>query len=381
MKIVILGYIVKGPLGGLAWHHFQYVYGLKQMGHEVLFMEDSEDFPCCYNPETYMVGEDPAYGLQFIQNLFALYNLQHNWCYYDAHTGKWYGQSKQKVLDFCAAASAVINLSGVNPLRDWWTNIPNRILVDTDPVFTQVKHLTDEKAMALAKCHTHFFTFGENFGKPGCSIPDDRLPWQPTRQPVCIDLWKVSPAPPNANWTTVMQWDSYKNALWEGNSFGMKSQSFQEYVTLPNFIQPEKLELALGSVTAPKQLLEKENWLITDPFIATSTPHVFQDYIASSKGEWTVSKHGYVVTNSGWFSERTLNYMMTGKPVIIQNTGFSDFLPIGKGILTFSSLEDAVEKIREVSMSYNDHCLQARQIALTYFEAEEVLARLLKAQF
>ena len=377
LRILILGYIVRGPLGGMAWHHFQYVYGLKQMGHEVLFLEDSDNFACCYNPETYELSENPQYGLRFIQIFFSAFNMQKHWAYHDAHTGKWFGQTQQNVFDFCEMADIVLNISGVNPLRDWWASIPYRILIDTDPVFTQIKHLTDEKANQFAKAHTHFASFGENFGKPVCTIPDDQFQWQPTRQPVCIELWRISQRKMNANWTTVMQWDSYKTGEFNGSFYGMKSHSFKPFIALPGFLETEKLELALGSSNAPRKDLEMKGWIISDPFVASKTPLVFQEYIAGSKGEWTVSKHGYIETKSGWFSERTLNYMASGKPVVIQDTGFSNFIPVGSGILTFSTLEDGIEQIKNVNRSYEFHCAQARNIVEEYFRADKVLTKLL----
>ncbi len=376
MRIVVLGYIVRGPLGGLVWHHLQYVVGLKQMGHDVLFLEDSDDFAGCYNPETFETSIDPQYGLKFIKNIFDSLDLRNNWAYYDAHTNTWYGQSKQAVFSFCNKADIVINVSGVNPLRNWWTCVPTRIFVDTDPAFTQIKHLTDNKAMEHAKAHTHFATFGENFGKSICSIPDDGLPWRSTRQPLCIELWKVSEEQIHANWTTVMQWDSYKQGDYDGKVYGMKSLSFKPFISLPKHTN-EKLELALGSPNAPREELIHDGWIISDPLEATRTPQVFQNYIANSKGEWSVAKHGYVITNSGWFSERTLNYMASGKPVIVQDTGLKDLLPTGIGVLTFSNVNEAAEQIERVNADYSLHGKKAREIAIDFFDADKVLQSLL----
>ncbi len=376
MRIIVLGYIVRGPMGGLAWHHLQYVLGLKQMGHDVLFLEDSDDYACCYNPETFESSTDPKYGLNFLKKIFDSCNLRNNWAYYDDHTGSWNGQSKMEVLSFCRSADLVINLSGVNPLRDWWTSVPIRILVDTDPAFTQIKHLTDNKALEVARAHTHFATFGENFGKSMCSIPDDGFSWQPTRQPLCIDLWNVSAPHAQANWTTVMQWDSYRQAEYAGKVYGMKSLSFSPFISLPGLTN-EKLELALGSPNAPGIELMQQGWLISDPLEATLTPRVFQKYIANSKGEWSVAKHGYVMTKSGWFSERTLNYMASGKPVVIQDTGLSDIIPDTGGVLIFSNINEAKEQIERVNADYAMHCRQARKVAAHYFESGKVLQSLL----
>src|SRR5687767_60020 len=104
MRILVLGYIVRGPLGGLAWHHFQYVLSLRQIGHSVLFLEDSDDYPSCYNPSLSELSTAPFYGLAFIDNLFASFDLKNHWAYFDAHTDSWFGLSKTSVIDFCKSA-------------------------------------------------------------------------------------------------------------------------------------------------------------------------------------------------------------------------------------------------------------------------------------
>ena len=119
LRIVVLGYIVRGPLGGLAWHHAQYVLGLAQLGHDVMFVEDSDDYPACYDPQTDSMTVDPTYGLKFIRNLFDKLGLEEHWAYHDAHKAAWHGAMSERVLEFCRTADLVLNLSGVNPWREW----------------------------------------------------------------------------------------------------------------------------------------------------------------------------------------------------------------------------------------------------------------------
>ena len=377
LKIVVLGYIVRGPLGGLAWHHLQYVIGLKKMGHEVLFLEDSDDFPGCYNPETFELGVDPQYGLAFLKNLFTHFDLNNHWSYYDAHTGQWHGKSRDEVFLFCSKADMVLNLSAVNPVRDWWAKIPSRILIDTDPSFTQIKHLTSPKDFETAKQHTAFFSFGENIGKHNCHIPADGFDWKPTRQPVVMDIWNETLSPTSEKWTTVMQWDSYKMQQYDNRIFGMKSMSFREYDKLPQLLPSENFELALGSITAPVEELKANGWNIISSLVPTKSPYTYQQYIQQSKGEWSIAKHGYVISNSGWFSERSTCYMATGKPVIVQDTGFTGLFPVGEGLLCFSNIDEAVEQIKRVCIDYKLHCSKAREIIKEHFEASLVLQDLI----
>lgn len=373
LRIVVAGYIVCGPIGGLVWHHLQYILGLKRMGHDVLFVEDSHDYPACYHPVTFQLTTDPSYGLSFLQNVFEKHGLQKNWAYFNFHTNQWYGKSKQELESFVDTADIFINLSGVDPLREHFQKIPIRVFIDTDPAFTQIRHLTEEEAMNIAKKHNRFFSFGENFGKPDCQIPDDGFQWQPTRQPVVMNAWENTiAANKNGKWTTVMQWDSYKVREFQGKKFGMKSLSFDAYIHLPKKIN-DGIELALGSITAPREKLIAEGWAITDPLPISLNPEAYQSYITQSKGEWSIAKHGYVVSNSGWFSERSCSYLASGRPVVVQDTGFSKFLETGKGLHSFSTIEEAIAAIQNVNENYEQHCRDARTFAKEYFDAKKVL--------
>lgn len=377
LRIVILGYIVRGPLGGLVWHHLQYVLGLHRMGHDVLFLEDSEDYAACYDPDDNVMTTDPGYGLRFIQDVFSRYGLEAKWAYFDQHTQTWHGRTAAEVESFCRSSDILLNLSGVNPLPDFVFDIPARLFIDTDPVFTQVRHLTDPQALRRAKQHTHFFTFGENFGRPGCRIPDDGLPWQPTRQPVVPDVWPVVPGDASAPWSTILQWDSYREAVWQDQHFGMKSASFDAYGALP-VRSGETIELAIGSATAPRDRLTQDGWILRDPLAITRTPWTYQTFIRQSKAEWSIAKHGYVVSRSGWFSERSLAYLASGRPVLVQDTGFSDWLETGAGILTFNDMEECLAGMQDICQQYEYHQQQARRRVETEFKASKVLNHLLR---
>lgn len=193
LRILVLGYIVRGPLGGLAWHHLQYVLGLHRMGHDVYFIEDSGDYPSCYDPTRGVTDADPSYGLRFAGEAFDRLGLGSRWAYHDTFTGRWQGP--------CAR---------------------------------------------------------------------------------------------------------------------------------------------------------------------------------SSKAEFGVAKHGYVLTKNGWFSERSAAYMASGRPVVIQDTGFSRWLPVGMGVLPFNCVDEAVAAIESLRSRYHLHCAVAREIAADYFDAHLVLAQLIE---
>ena len=376
LRVLVLGYLVRGPLGGLAWHHLQYVLGLHRLGHDVYFIEDSSDLPACYNPDKYITDEDPGYGIAFSSAAFERLGLQERWAYYDAHTGQWLGPCADRAVSPCQSADILLNVSGVNPLRPWTREVPVRALVDTDPVFTQVRHLTDPSARELAEQHTHFLTFGENFGQPDCGIPDDGFPWQPTRQPVVLDAWQVTPGIPGGRFTTVMQWDSYERREYRGKRYGMKAESFAPVMELPGRVEAV-FELAIGSANAPRDTLREHGWQLRDPLEVTRDPWTYQRYIQESSAEFSVSKQGYVISNSGWFSERSACYLASGRPVVVEDTGFGNAIEVGRGILSFRDAKDAVDAVESVVADYDVHCKQARGLVQEYFDSARVLGRLL----
>lgn len=181
LNITVLGYVIRGPLGGMVWSDLQYLKGLRDLGHEVWFIEDSDDYPSCYNPLSMETTVDPSFGLEFAANVFRKIGFEERWSYYDAHTQQWHGPASGKVMSLFGSSDLLLNLAGVNPIRPWMEGIPKRVLVDKDPVFTQVRHLQDSSAFATAQRHTHFFSFGELIGQENCRVPSDALTWQPTR--------------------------------------------------------------------------------------------------------------------------------------------------------------------------------------------------------
>lgn len=378
MKIILLGYIVRGPVGGLVWHHFQYALGLKLLGYDVLFLEQCGNYPSCYNPVSHEFSTDPSFGLEFINSIFSKHGLKHQWAYFDEHSNQWHGKTKQEVITFSKDADILLNLSGINQLNDIFLNIPIKAFIDTDPLFTQIRLLNDPAMNQNAKEHNAFFSFGENIGNEDCIIPSHQYNWVPTRQPVIPGLWNQSKEiTSKANWTTVMQWESYENVEWNGKVFGMKSDSFQGFLNTPKIFK-EQFELALGGSTAPTEKLKTYGWNIINPTEVTLTPESYQMYISQSKGEWSVAKEGYVSSNSGWFSERSAAYLMSGKPVVVQETGFSKFIKSGKGLFSFKSPLELESIFNEINLDYNSQSKHAREIAMEYFHFEKVLKHLLE---
>jgi hypothetical protein len=157
--------------------------------------------------------------------------------------------------------------------------------------------------------------------------------------------------------------------------YGMKSASFGPYMKLPEVVG-RSLELAVGG--APHELLTSNGWSVRDAAVETRDPCAYQRYIQQSKAEFSVAKQGYVITRSGWFSDRSIAYLASGRPVLVQETGFSDWMRTGCGVLPFTSPEEAIDGVEEINRRYAFHCGAAREIAEEYFDANNVLPRLIE---
>jgi hypothetical protein len=380
LRVLVLGYVVRGPLGGLAWHHLNYVLGLGALGHDVWFLEDSEDHPACYDP-TQGMTTDPTYGLRFMAASMDRLGTGDRWAYHDAHTGRWLGPAAPIALELCATANVLLNVSGVNPLRPWTMEVPVRALVDTDPVFTQIRHLTDRTAADAAACHNRFFSFAGNIGQATCTVPDDGFPWRPTRQPIHLPAWPVTEPPDDGPFTTVMQWESYPAVELDGVRYGTKSMSFDAILTVPSAVPDARFEIAMGSAGTPAPVddLAAAGWGVIDPLAVTRDPWTYQRYVQGSRAEISVAKHGYVASRSGWFSERSAAYLASGRPVVVQDTGFSEWMEAGAGVLGFTTTEEAVDCVRSVRARYRDHARAARAAAAELFDHSLVLRALLDA--
>jgi hypothetical protein len=374
LRIIVLGYLVRGPLGGLAWHYLQYVMGLRALGHDVFYVEDSADHLDCLDPRTFTSTRDPAYGLSYLSDAFRQLDIDAAWAYHDAATQVWHGPAAGRINELARTADVVLNISAVNPIAAF-ADVPVRVMIDTDPAFTQVHHLGDSSRLAFARQHTTFFTYGENIPAGRSQVPSDGLPWKPTRQPIVLDAWPVTPGPAHGAFSTVMLWNSYAAMTHDGRRYGMKSDSFAAFESLPAR-SGERFEIVSDTRGTPARL-GALGWAPRDPSTAAGSPHDFQEYLRLSRAEFSVAKEGYVSSRSGWFSERSACYLASGRPVIVQDTGFSSWLPSGTGVLPFTTLEEAADAVDRVSRDYGAHCRAARTIAEAHFDARTVLSDLL----
>jgi len=161
-----------------------------------------------------------------------------------------------------------------------------------------------------------------------------------------------------------------------GELYGGKDLEFINFLDLPSRVSVP-MEIALSG-PAPLDQLTQYSWQVVDGYEKSFTMDAYRNHLSNSRGEWSIAKNAYVASRSGWFSDRSAAYLALGKPVVLQDTGFRGYYPIGEGLFTFSTLEEAILAIESIESDYRRHCEAARAIAESEFEAETVLARLLQ---
>jgi hypothetical protein len=347
--------------------------GLRALGFDVVFAERHGWSDACWNPETQTSSDDPAYGIGELQRYLHTIGI-HRWCFVDAH-GTYHGLGKRDMWTLCRQSEVLIGLWTVTWLEEF-ADCRRRIFIDTDPGFTQFAMSPAPAPPRVGYAsplgfHEHF-TYGTRIGRADCPIPTHELAWKPTRPPVSLDLLHPRFTPDAQYFTTVMSWASRQPIVHEGVEYGQKDVEFWRIADLPSHAG-RCFEIALAGKAAPREQIAAAGWRLADAGIVTATPWTYRDYIAGSRGEFSVAVNLEVKTRSGWFSDRTAAYLASGKPVVVQDTGFSEDLPCGEGLFAFRNVDDAVSAVEEIARDYRQHCTAARRIAEEYFDARRIL--------
>jgi hypothetical protein len=382
-KIVVMGFMGSVPIAGVIWQHVHYVVGLRRLGHEVYYVEDSARLP--YNPETFDTSEDFNYSARILEQLSREFDFRRRWgfCARYSKGNPTAGLTLPKIKQLYREADAILNICGTQEFNDDLLKSDRIIYVESDPGVEQIK--IDQRVRSTAKYlkrHHALFTFGESVGTSEFPVPTHGLRWLPTRQPIVTDLWKTSRQPPRAAlFTSIANWSTsgLKDITWRSQKYlWSKSREFLRFIEAPKR-SGETFELATD-IKDPKtrEKFVRNGWRFTSPHQMSVDYWKYRDYIRRSKGEFTVAKDQYVRLHTGWFSDRSGCYLAAGRPVITQETGFTRIFGGEAGLLSFRSLADVTEAVKKVNRDYSRHCRAARDIAREYFEAEKVVASLLE---
>jgi hypothetical protein len=287
--------------------------------------------------------------------------------------------TESQILQLYKEADAFLNVTGAQEIREEHMACSRRIYVESDPFVYQVKVANGERStIEQLKRHDTFFTFGENVGEDDCDIPVERFRWLPTRQPVVMDLWNNPYGFDGSAYNTITTWHNKgKNIEYNGETYyWTKDREFEKFLELPRQ-RKVSFELATGVDEEVRRRLIENGWQQIDSVKVSKDMDSYRQYIQQSRGEFTVARDQYVRPNTGWFSDRSACYLAAGRPVITQETGFSKFLPTGKGLFSFKTMEDVFAAVDEIESDYENNCRAAREIAKEYFDSERVIGSLM----
>jgi hypothetical protein len=379
LRILVSGMIATVPYqGGATWAVLQYVLGLRRLGHDVCFVESIA-------PELIRPGgarlADSEQGRYFAA-VSAQFDLGGRAALIESRGADTVGMSGEEVQRFADHADMVFNLSGV--LRDerLLAPVPLRVFVDLDPAFTQMWHAGEGIDFGFAN-HNRFVTIGMNIGRSDCPVPTCGLPWIVTPQPIVLERWPAcdpSALDRDAAFTTIANWRAYGSITYDGVFYGQKAHSLRPLIALPASTGARFL-LALSIHPEEARdiaMLAANGWERADPRMAAGDAASYAAFIRSSRAEFGVAKRGYAASRCGWFSDRSLCYLASGRPVLAQETGFTRWLAAGEGIVAFSLLEDARTGVDAILGDYARHARAARAIAEGVFDSDRVLPALLE---
>jgi hypothetical protein len=380
-KIIVFGILFWFPLAGVTYQFLHYLLALRRLGYDPYYIEDSGRW--VYDPELNDLSPDASGNLKSVVPILEAYGFGQHWAFRGNYPGgKCYGLTEAQILRLYREADAFLNVTGAQELRDEHLACRRRIYVETDPVAAQIKVAQgDATAIAALSNHDTLFSFGGNFGRPDCQVPLLRFRWLPTCQPVALDLWdNASLAHPNgAAFNTIATWQNQgKDLTYNGETYyWSKDREFRKFLDLPK--QREvPFELAAGVDPKIRKLLKSNLWRITNPIRISSDLDRYRKYILNARGEFTVAKDQNIRLRSGWFSDRSACYLAASRPVINQDTAFGSYLPTGKGLFSFQTMDDILAAVDAIESDYLGNCRAAREIAAQYFAAEKVVGSLME---
>ena len=381
MRAVVTGMIASYPVGGVVWDYGQYALGLERLGFEVYYLEDTGWQT--YDPIRGEYGEDCSYGVRFLEeSLAALSPLLGQRWHFRNMDDRTHGLDGRDFAGIVADADLFLNVSGGALLRDEYMLNKRKVLIDTDPGWNHFRNYPRWDTVKAwhdishgYRAHDHFFTYAEKIGQPDCVLPSMGLVWHPTRPPVVLNCWQAQP--PGETWTTIMTWKNFQETIqYQGLTYGTKEMEFERVELLPSHTSA-RLQLAVGGSNAPIDNWRQIGWSVVDSQSISRTAEDYRRYIESSRGEFSVAKNVYVATRSAWFSCRSVCYLAAGRPVVVQDTGFTDFIPTGHGLFGFSHLDEAAHAVNVIESDYAFHQEGARELARTHFDSNLVLGKML----
>lgn len=365
--VVVAGAVAnKAGNAGAAWTRLSWAAGMAQLGFEVHLVE------------VLAAGTTPPpVAAEWFRRATASVGMQGRATLVGRDSSTLVGLAPDDLADLGAEVELLLNISGHLPRAHPVARSATRVFIDLDPGYTQLWHA---QGTATLEPHDHWFTVGELVGTPACSVPTEGLAWRRIRQPVVLDHWPATGPGSPPRFTTVGSWRGpYGPVLHGGRWCGPKAHEFRRFADLPARVPDASLELALDIDDADdcdRRSLRSRGWRLIDPAQVAGTTEEFRRYVQGSSAEFSVAQGAYVRAMTGWFSDRTVRYLASGRPAVVQDTGFSRTLPTGHGLVTFEDLPGAARGIEAVMADLEGHGRAAARLAREAFAAPVVLGAL-----
>jgi hypothetical protein len=376
LRIIVCGYMIRMPVAGNVLAFAQYMLGFERLGHSVLYLEESGWPQPCYDPANYRYSDEPHSGMQYVRELLKAAGANCELAYVDSLKGRFYGIDSTSIARHIHDADLILNVGGVCWLPEF-ASAKRLALVDMDPMFTQVGKFGHAH---LEHYHTHF-TYGTNIGNPDSRVPTLGIDWQPTLPPVVPDIWRsaINVEPSEAErFTSIANWSAYGEVEWDGERYGQKDRELLKFVDLPRQTE-SSLEVAVSGMPSDVAAqFRAAGWSLADAARVSRSLDDYRSYICASKGEFSVAKHGYVHSRSGWISDRTVCYLAAGRPAVVEETGVPDDLIHGEAFSTFTDMHSASKALQKVQENYWAARTDAIRLANEVFSYQVVLPKLLE---
>jgi hypothetical protein len=365
MRVVVSGRLAGTPgQGGATWAVLQYVLGLQRLGWDVWLVEP--------------VATLDDLTVSYFRAVVEEFGLADRAALLPTDAADGVGVPRRRLTAAIRGADVLLNISGV--LRDpaLLAEARRRVYVDLDPAFTQIWHTRGEDVGLGA--HDRYVTIGRTLGTLECKVPTCGIDWIATNQPVVLDRWRHGGPVRRVALTTVGNWRSYGSVQHEGVHYGQRAHSMRELACLPA-LTDARLSPALAIHPDERRdltLLAENGWHLLDPATVAATPSSYRRFVQGSWAELGIAKAGYVESRCGWFSDRSVCYLASGRPVLAQDTGFGAYLPTGSGLISFRTAEEAAAGIEELRQDYSAHARAARDLAAEHFDSDRVLPALME---
>jgi hypothetical protein len=377
--VVVAGSVAQGSrYGGHAWVFLQYLLGFRRLGFEVLLVDRLE--PC-------MLASPPRGGiaqsaeLRRLVELMEGFGLGERFAVLGDDGRSIAGLSRDEVIASAGRSEFLLNVMGFLSDADILGAAPKRVFLDIDPGFPQMW-----RALGLADVltgHERFVTVGTRVGAPECRVPDCGVEWIHTLPPVVLDCWQCQPLPAASDraFMSIGAWRGpFAPIDFEGETYGLRVHEFRSLSELPRragarFDAALDIDPADGS---DAERLRAGGWRLLDARALTEDPRSYRRLIGNAGAELMVAKGIYASSRCGWFSDRSACFLASGKPVLALDTGFGEVLPVGAGLVSFDSLDAAVEGAGAIMRDYEEHARAARALAEEWFDSDRVLDELVR---